>query len=46
METNGTPNCLVAYTHQDIFFCVLEKKEEHVGLEWHVGKLFLDGLSL
>ncbi len=37
METNGTPNCLVAHTHQDIF-CVLQKKERHAGLELHVGK--------
>ncbi len=37
METNGTQNCLVVYTHQDIF-CVLQKKERYAGLEFHVGK--------
>ncbi len=36
---NGNKNSLVTNILQNIFFCVLHKKESHTGLErWHKGE--------
>jgi len=31
-------NCLVTDVHQNVFFCVQQKKETHTGLEQLVGE--------
>ncbi len=32
---NGKWNCFVYNILQNIFFCIMQNKETHTGLEWH-----------
>ncbi len=41
----GTNNCLVTNILQNVFFCVQQKREIHMGLERHEGKSQVRGMD-